>query len=35
LAKRAGYNSTDCPVCTGLSAEHGGQRLSPTPTVDA
>jgi hypothetical protein len=25
----------DCPVCTGLSGEPGGQRLSPASTVDA
>jgi hypothetical protein len=35
LARRPGYNSSDCPVCTGLFGESGGQRLSPAPTVDA
>jgi hypothetical protein len=32
-ARRRGYNSPDCPVCTGLSGEPAGQRLLPAPTV--
>jgi hypothetical protein len=30
-ARRRGYNSPDCPVCTGLSGEPASQRLSPAP----
>jgi hypothetical protein len=32
-ARRRGYNSPDCLVCTGLSGEPAGQRLLPAPTV--
>jgi hypothetical protein len=38
LGKRVGrssYNSPNYPLCTGLSGEPGGQRLSPTPMVGA
>jgi hypothetical protein len=35
LARRTGYNSPDCPVCTRLFGETGDQRLSSTPTVGA
>jgi hypothetical protein len=32
-ARHAGYNSPHCPMCTGLSGEPGGKRLSPAPTI--
>jgi hypothetical protein len=35
LVERFGYNSLDCLVCTELTSEPGGQRLSLVPTVDA